>query len=282
MDFPDWGLLDDLAIEVVAAILEMDPEYDDKARKNLRERAGVVAPRKPALGYVISRAIAHVRSELRGKHHLIIDEKKKGVPAGRKVYRLFKRQEVVGDVEHQPDQLLVFDKKGEEICLDDSSLDDDVLSLLQGAINHVKEFTAWRDVREFADRALGASGAVRTELGYIVLPQVYEKVDSLADIFDMMGVKFDHFKIAPEDRQKTNELIKESLVDEFDEIFQEVDEAVATLEKQKCIRDRLKTLERVRSRVALYAAVLGDVQDGLLGRIEQAESSVNERLGEFD
>jgi len=282
MDFPDWEMFNDMAAAIISVVIDVDTAaIDEKERKILKERAGVVTPRKPAMGYIIGRAITHIRSELRSKYNLIIDEKKSNVPGDQKVYRIFRREEVTGDVEHTPDQLLVFHKKLEAIIDDASSLDEDTRAKFDEAIKHVTTFTTWRDVRELADRAISACGAIRTQLGYIALPQVYDKVDYVTDILAMIGLEIAHFKIAPEDQSKTNELIKESLLDEINTIIEDVDNAVATLEKQKCIRDRLTTLERVRGRVALYSSVLEDVQESLVARITQAEESVNERLGDF-
>lgn len=281
MGFPEWETIKDFSAEIVATLLEIDSTGDAASQKTLKERAGVTAPKPPKQGYVISRAIALIRKELANKHNLIVDEKKKHVAKGKKIYRLFKREEVVGDVEHTADQLLSFDKENESIDLD-SSLDADVEVILNRAIKSAQTYATWRDVRGFAINIIAATGAVKTDLGYIALPEIYSKLDDLSDIFEMMGLRFEHFKIAPEDEEKANKLIKDTLMAEFNAVFKEVDEAVTTLKKQKCIRNRLTNLAKVRSRVALYSGIFDDVQESLTERIEAAEASVNQRLGEFD
>ena len=282
-DLPTWESFAGMAKALVTMVTGLEPDTKDN-EKLLDQRAKSITPRKPSRGNVIARAIDRVRPFLRNEK-LLWDEIKSGGSSKERRYRVFARREAVGDVEHLPDQLLIFNC-GTGAIEAESVLDDEVRSRLEYEIKYVQKYVFQRDVRTLAQRVLHMLGAVVPGgLGggmFIILPDLYDTVETVGSLFSMIGLSIKWFALAEENANNISELITDALVEEVNGLFENVKSAVKDLNQKKRISDRLGLLEQVRGRIAVYSAILGDAQDGLEEQLQEAEASVRARLAEFD
>jgi len=279
----DWESFENVAEGIIGMILEFRGAFaGDVLARDMAKKANVIVPRRPAKGNIMARAMKQIAGWLR-ESDTVVDEVK-GRTGDLKIYQLFDRKEYDSAVEHKPRELLVFDKEQESIDYSKTTATAETVQRIDNALEYVKEYVEKGDVASLARRAFAAGGGINISAfgtkAFIITPELYDLFDGVSLMLETIGLVIGHFKLDREDGIKLDGMIRDALIDEVVSVVDEVSASVEGLRQKKNISDRLYILEGLKTKVAVYSAILGDVQGALSNQLSQAELLVAKKLEE--